>query len=338
MKPIRMSCCRPPVLVRPAMVLLVLAGLVAVSVSGPAALGGPLSPANASYEIEVTLDPVARTLVGKSTLIWRNIQAVPTSELWFHLYWNGWRNNRSTWILEDQVRGRSDRGDEVEDDDWSYLQVTGVRLRSAGSLDLLDGARYASPDDGNRDDRTVLVVSLPEPVKPGGTVRVEMDWKARIPRTFARTGYRGDYYFIAHWFPKLGVWEGDGWNCHQYHAATEYYSDYGDYSVAITLPVGYEIGATGRLVDRRENADGSATHLFEQQDVHAFTWTASRHYRVFEETFDEAGLPPVEIRLLMQPEHLAQTERHFAATRAALKYYGLPIPLPDLMRTVPGAP
>ena len=38
--------------------------------------------------------------------------------------------------------------------------------------------------------------------------------------------------------------------------------------------------------------------------------------------FDEAGLPPVDMRLLIQPEHLSQTERHFAATRSALRRYG----------------
>jgi hypothetical protein len=34
------------------------------------------------------------------------------------------------------------------------------------------------------------------------------------------------------------------------------------------------------------------------------------------------GLPPVDIRLLLQPEHLSQAEAHFEATRAALGYYG----------------
>src|SRR5207248_1252912 len=40
------------------------------------------------------------------------------------------------------------------------------------------------------------------------------------------------------------------------------------------------------------------------------------------ERFEQEGLPPVEMRLMIQPEHLSQTERHFAATRAALRYYG----------------
>ena len=50
-----------------------------------------------------------------------------------------------------------------------------------------------------------MVVSLPGPVEPGGEVRVELEWTAKVPRTFARTGFRGDFYFIAQWFPKPGV-------------------------------------------------------------------------------------------------------------------------------------
>jgi hypothetical protein len=286
-----------------------------------------LSPRNANYRIEVRLDPEAKMLHGRQTLTWRNIEAQPTDELWFHLYWNAWMNNRSTWMLELRLRSRWHRGPQraVREEDWGFLEVESVR-RAAGpgypATDISGRARFASPDDGNPDDRTVLVVSLPTPVGPGETVQVEMTWRAKIPRTFARTGFRGDYYFFAHWFPKLGVFEEEGWNCHQYHAATEYYSDYGNYDVAITVPRSYVVGATGKLSDRMDNPDGTATHRYLQSDVHAFSWTASPDYIIEEARFSEPGLPSVDMRLLLQPEHLAQAERHFEATRSALRNYG----------------
>ena len=68
-------------------------------------------------------------------------------------------------------------------------------------------AAFIAPDDGNRDDRTVLSVPLPGAVAPGESVTVELAWTARVPRTFARTGAVGNYFFIAQWFPKLGVLE-----------------------------------------------------------------------------------------------------------------------------------
>ncbi|MHC4816334.1 MAG: M1 family metallopeptidase, partial [Planctomycetota bacterium] len=233
-----------------------------------------------------------------------------------------WRNDRSSWMLEDRIRGRSDRGDKIAREDWGWIRVESMRLvRPDGEvIDL--ATRFESPDDGNPDDRTVLVAGLPAPVGPGETVVVESDWTARVPRTFARTGVRGDFYFIAHWFPKLGVFEPGGWNCHQYHAATEYYSDYGSYDVALTVPSGWVLGATGREAERRDNGDGTTTHRYLQQDVHAFTWTTSPDYLVAEETFAAAGLPPVEMRLLYQPEHGHQVERHLAAVRHTLELYG----------------
>ena len=281
-----------------------------------------LSPRNANYEIAVILDTENKMLEGRQILEWRNIQDSATDELWFHLYWNAWRGNRSTWMLEDRIRGRSDHGAKVKDEDWGWIEVESVRLLGevGGETELV--TRYASPDDGNPEDRTVLVASLPRSVEPGETIRVALDWQARVPRTFARTGYRGDFYFFAHWFPKLGVFETDGWNCHQFHSATEFYSDYGTYVVRMTVPERYVVGATGLEQEQIKNPDGTVTHRYEQSDVHGFAWTTSPHYDVLEQRFEMDHLPPVEMRLLIQPEHLGQADRHFAATRAALENYG----------------
>ncbi len=165
-------------------------------------------------------------------------------------------------------------------------------------VDVTRTMYFAFPDDRNVDDRTVMVVLLPNPVAQGETVRLDMKWRAKIPRTFARTGYRGNYYFLAHWFPKLGVYEAEGWNCHQFHAGTEFYSDYGVYDVSMTVPEAFVVGATGRESARQANNDGTVTHRYVQEDVHAFTWTASPDYVVVEDRFEHESLPPVDIRLL----------------------------------------
>jgi hypothetical protein len=321
---------------RTALALLLLAAAVAATRPGAAqetegaattAPAGPeaLSPRNANYTIEVTLFPDTKMLEGRQVVEWRNIQQEPTQELRFHLYWNGWRNSQSTWLTEDRLRGRSDRGEEIDDDDWSYCQVESIRLRARGErpdADLFPSFRYIWPDDGNSDDRTVFRVDLPYEVEPGESVEVELTWAAKIPRTFARTGFRGDFFFLAHWFPKLAVFESGGWSANQYHSATEYYSDYGVYDVSMTVPADWVVGATGREVERRDNGDGTATHRYVQEDVHAFSWTTSPDYVVLEDRFEEPNLPPVAMRLLIQPEHLKQADRHFAAAKAALKYYG----------------
>ena len=83
-----------------------------------------------------------------------------------------------------------------------------------------------------------------------------------MPRTFARTGAIGNFYFLAQWFPKLGVLEDAGWNCHQFHAATEFFSDFGIYDVRLTVPRGWIVGATGVERGRRDDGDGTTTHRY----------------------------------------------------------------------------
>lgn len=285
-----------------------------------------VSPRNANYTIEVKLDPWTHSLDGAQIVSWRNIQQQPTDELWFHLHWNAWRNNRSTWMAEDRLRKRGDHtGKEIEDDFWSYSQIDAIRLLPSTEhleVKLIDAARFVATDDGNPDDRTVMAVRLPRAVGPGETIQLELVWHAQIPRTFARTGYRGEFYFLAHWFPQVAVFEPEGWNAHQFHAATEFYSDYGVYDVSMTVPADYVVGATGKEVERTNNPDGSTTHRYLQEDVHTFAWTASPDYLEQTTTFNEAGLPPVELRLLYQPEHSDLAERYLEATRTALKHFG----------------
>ncbi len=285
------------------------------------------SPRNANYTLFVELDPETKMLTATQRLEWRNIRTVATDELWFHLYWNGWRNNESTWMREDRLRGRSARKPgKIKEGDWSWITIDSVHLvnRDETKTDLASTQTYRTPDDDNAEDRTVWAVTLPDPVGPGETATVELTWRAKIPRTFARTGFRGDYFFIAHWFPKLGVFEGErGWNCHQFHAGTEFFSDYGVYDVTITTPSEYVVGATGRETETIDHGDGTTAHRFQQADVHGFAWTASPDYIEVRDRFEHPELPAVDIRLLIQPEKEHQTRRHLDATKAALEHYGL---------------
>ncbi len=285
------------------------------------------SPRNANYTIEVRLDPAQKTLEGREVLRWRNDRGIPAQDLWFHLYWNAWKNNKSTWMKESALRSSNSPGRrEVQEGDWSYCDVRSMKVidpNSGPGTDITSKLHYEAPDDRNPDDQTVLKASLPQPVNPGESIRVEIAWKSKIPRTFARTGFRGNYFFIAQWFPKVGVYQADGtWNCHQFHAGTEFFSDYGIYDVKMTVPGGWLLGATGESQSVTGNPDGTATHYFQQADVHDFAWTTSPDYREAEMVFEYAGLKPVSMRLLYQPEHEGQVERHFRATEAALRFYG----------------
>lgn len=211
----------------------------------------------------------------------------------------------------------------VRDDGWGSIDVTAIRLLApdGSARDLMPEMRFIAPDDGNPEDRTLMTVPVP-PVDPQASAVVEMEWSSTIPRPFARTGYIDDYYFIAHWFPKIGVLEDSGWNAHQFHSATEFFADYGVYELDITVPAGWIVGASGREVARTENGDGTATHRYRAEDVHDVAWTTSPRFIEFTRPFEHAGLPPVTMRLLLQPEHRGQEDRHFAAAAATLRLHG----------------
>ena len=289
--------------------------------TAPGAISPALSPRNANYTISARLDPATRTITAEERIAWRNITTTTATELQFHLYWNAWKNMKTTWMRERVLAGaHGDAGRPAGD--WSSIDVTSVRLVSPSAADLTASQHFITPDDDNADDQTVMALPLPGPVGPGGEVVVELRWTAHVPRTFARTGAIGNFFFIAQWFPKLGVLQEDGWNCHQFHAGTEFFSDYGSYDVALTVPRAWTVGATGLPRERRDNADGTTTHRYYQDDVHDFTWTTSPDLVERTARFEHPTLPPVEMRLLLQPEHAGQADRHFDATRTTLRYYG----------------
>src|SRR4029453_1683845 len=301
------------------------------SSSADGSLSPPLSPRNANYSIDARLDPATRTITASEVILWRNTTTKSTDELQLHLYWNAWRDKHSTWLREAALGGRTFR--EHRQNEWGQIDVNSIRLLPSEDEGKLQAdspdrqtpqllTRFIAPDDGNKDDRTVLAASLPHAVQPGASVRVEIKWTAHVPRTFARTGAIANFFFIAQWFPKVGVLQENGWNCHQFHFPTEFFSDYGTYDVRLTVPKGWVVGATGVQRERHDNGDNTTPHRYYQDDVHDFAWTTSPDYLERTERFEHPTLPAVEMRLLLQPEHAGQAQRHFDATRTALKYYG----------------
>ena len=304
-----------------AAITLTLASVASVDPAG----AQPLSPRNANYTIDVKLDTRARTLSARETLVWTNITNATTRELQFHLYYNAWRNHDSTWMREHTLTSWWQSAGLRRDEDLAAIDISSLTLTvgAIAPVDLTKQMRFIAPDDGNEDDRTVMAVTLPAPVGPGETISLDIAFTAKIPRPFARTGAIGNYFFIGQWFPKIGVLDAAGkWNCHQFHVGTEFFSDFGVYDVRMTVPRGWPLAATGRQRERTDNADGTTTHRYYQEDVHDFAWTTSPNFIEARERFEHPGLPPIDMRLLLQPEHASQAARHFESARATLRHYG----------------
>ncbi len=316
------------------------------------ALGEPLSDRIASYVIDARLDHEARKLTGHETVTWVNRSAEPQSTLWFHAYWNAFKNAKSTFYrdAEDKQGFRDERPESGryptrKPDEWGWMKLTRAVLPDGA--DLLPSLRWQHPDDDNADDQTVFTLSLPHPVPPGGTISFELAWESRVPRAVARAGYSGDYYLIGQWFPKLAVLEvpptrgvtEPRWNAHQYHSNSEFYADFGTYDVSLTVPARFVVGATGVRTGRTENPDGTVTHRFHQDDVQEFAWTANPKFIEVKDVFREDGLPEVALSALVEPQYRATADQLLAALKASLSHYGrwwYPYPYPHV--TVVGPP
>jgi len=306
------------------------------------------APRVVDYQISVRLDPETKRLAGRERIVWRNPSGDTVPDLWFHLYLNAFRNTLSTFYRES---GGQLRNDAMTEGSWGWIDVTALRL--ADGTDLLPSLTFEHPDDDNADDRTVARVELPAPVPPGASVELEIEFTAQLPQVFARTGHRRDFYLVGQWFPKLGVYEpagtrgreAGGWNCHQFHANSEFYADYGHFLVDFTVPTSFVVGATGVRIARADNPGGTTTYAYEQSDVHDFAWTADPNFVEVTSRFsaaeevteaeyaalaehldrpvDELRLSDVDIIVLMQPSRRAQAARYIDAAKQSLKYFGL---------------
>lgn len=246
-------------------------------------------------------DGPQKQLTGTLQLTWTNRSGEEVSDLWFHLYLNAYANNRSLHLTESQGRLRGvdiDRG-------YGWQNVTSVKV---GDADITSTLQFRVPRSEAIFDRTLISVDLPEPVASGDSVTVDIEWASRLPRVRRRTGTKGDFIFLSHWFPKLAVYErGRGWRAHPFHMNTEFYADYGTYDVTLDLPAEYagKVAASGKCVGEPETADGRVRTRFlapseadrEYEDpaaaegsslpprVHGFAWTADPDYVVYEKRF-----------------------------------------------------
>lgn len=316
------------------------------------------------YQISVSLDPVSHLLDGNESIEWRNTTSTPTSELYFHLYLNAFANNRSTFMKElgeGTLRSRL----KVERH-WGWTRI--LSMKTSDGVDLSPSLSFVRPDDDNVDDFTVARVELPKPVEPGASIKIALEFEAKLPLVIARTGWAAHFHLVGQWFPKLGVYEAAGhggrltagWNCHQFHASSEFYADFASYRVEIEVPQDYVVAATGIEVEHHQEAEGTSRSLYSvytAENVHDFAWCAAPQEMMmvvegeFEPARDipqvwleeatkdlkmsaaELELPPVHLRLLIPRQQEKLAERTLHAARLGIAWYGLhygPYPYPQL--------
>lgn len=294
--------------------------------SGPPVAQVPQALSNriAEYHISVALRPEDKTLIATQSLTWTNPGGQPVQDLYFHLYPNAFESEKTTFNRES---GGKLRGDKRQQNSVGSMNL--LTMKTEHGDDLSGGMQYVSPDDGNINDHTLIKVPLPTPVVPGGKVTLSMDYQVKLPAVYARMGYGDDFYMAGQWFPKVAAYETvgtrgrttEGWNLHQYHGNSEFYSDFGIYDVKIKVPAGYIVAATGSPTKNPVEEGGSKMYRFYADDVHDFAWSASPKFVYYEEPFSAPNVPGIKIKLYLDPKHKDLKNRYLQAAKKSLTRY-----------------
>src|SRR4030081_3620088 len=279
----------------------------------------PLSQRIVHYEIDARYDAAKHTIDATEVLTYHNLTGQPLDHFPFHLYQNAFQP-KSTWERESKRDGTRDSTYEK----WEDKQYGSEEIKSfevVGQGDLMSQLQFTQPDDGNKDDKTVVDAHLPKAIAPGGYVQFKIAFHDQLPETQARTGWKRDFVLGGQWFPKVGVWWNGAWNCHQFHAMTEFFADFGVYDVKLTVPQYEVIGATGVEVADVNNPDNTKTLTYHGDDIHDFAWTVSPRYKVKDDGVFQGQMGPVKLQILMQPAHSSQVERHEKILKETLDHF-----------------
>ncbi len=278
----------------------------------------PMSQRVVHYEIEAKYDAKSHTVDATELLTYHNLTGQTLDTFPFHLYLNGFQPN-ATWIKETKRDGTRDTSFEK----WDKKNAGAEEIKSfevVGQGDLTSQLQFVHPDDNNTYDKSVVQIKVPKAIPAGGYVQFKIVFHDQFPETLERTGWKRDFVLAGQWFPKVGVWWHGAWNCHQFHGATEFFADFGVYDVKITVPQFEVVGASGIKVSDVNNADGTKTVAYHGDDIHDFAWTASPHYKVYEDSY-QGSMGPVKLTIMMQPAHLDQEERHALILKQTLDHF-----------------
>ncbi len=266
--------------------------------------GQPLSTRVVAYTIDAHLDTDKKSLDATETLTYKNLTGQSLTSIPFHLYLNAFRPE-STFTRETHSGGGI-RDSEAEDEypPEKRGSITLSHIDANGYGDLTSALRFIAPDDGNAEDHTVAEIPLPHSLAPNDSITFHLAFHDQFPLSIARNGYKRDFIMGAQWYPKPGVFWHGAWNCHQYHATTEFFSDFATFNVSLNLPSRYVVGATGVPTAEFTNGvpKGTKTLSFYAEDVGDFAWAASPNFTITDGTF-LSSMGPVKIHVLALKAH-----------------------------------
>jgi hypothetical protein len=190
---------------------------------------------HARYDVRGDLDPITARITGSETIVYQNSSPDTMDLLVLHLHLNIHKDEAIRNEPEEITGGMVIR----------RLTVDGV-LVSEGPL--TQPSRWAV-------GTTLLRVRPPHPIFPGAATTIAIDWEEIFPQSSSgRVGWSDhDVYFVGYWYPRMAVYDDlRGWDAEPHLGTAEFYDDFGDYRVNLTVPAGWTVMATGTLENPEE--------------------------------------------------------------------------------------
>ena len=249
----------------------------------------------ANYKIHVALNDDKHELNGFESVEYINNSPDTLGFLYFHLWPNAYSVN-STELAKELIK--RDGKSKLFNDPELRGYIDSLNFDVAGQSikwNLLTGF----PD--------ICKLLLNKPLKPGDTIYITTPFHVKIPKgVTSRLGHIGESYQISQWYPKPAVYDNSGWHQIPYLDQGEFYSEYGNFDVRITLPANYVVGATGNLQNTEEKnwldklASDTAwmkipdyvsedfplsskqmkTLRYTENNIHDFAWFADKRFHV----------------------------------------------------------
>ncbi|HXN76717.1 MAG TPA: M1 family metallopeptidase [Gemmatimonadaceae bacterium] len=195
----------------------------------------------ANYKISATLDPARNELRGRETIHYTNHSPETLPYLWLFVEQNLCAPNSIT--------------NQLNQPPLVFLGSTfDFSCQGFNGGGHLESLRIGGVDAKRTVYGTTMRIDLPTPLAPGASVDIEAAWHFNVPpQGGGRMGHDGPLYEMAQWYPRMVVYDDvHGWNHEPYIGAGEFYLEYGNFDVSLTVPASYIVAATGELANPEE--------------------------------------------------------------------------------------
>lgn len=190
---------------------------------------------SSDYKIDVEIDPATYKIMGREKVIYYNNSPDSLRRIVLRLYPNIFKRG--------SARDYSFNPEGVtEGVTIDEIKIDGL------SVNLENGSIF-------RVQNTIALLNLPKTLSPNSSMNISVEWSFQLSaKSNLRMGiYDSTTIFVGYWYPQVSVYDDvDGWDFNNYDGQVEFYNDFSDFDVNITVPNKFGVWATGELSNPEE--------------------------------------------------------------------------------------